>query len=831
MENDEVCDRVIGTLDFQQCDMSYIDETPLASPTSLQESTTIQVTEPSGSPSTSLQEDIDSQESSSSRTSIQQALEEVINNPLLQEPESPSPYNCKKENNFVPIKKANRDLPIVLNLKRNTSQNEYMQRRNSLGEILSPITGEDIIIPSSLHHRDNLLSHSDPNLMAEGATSSCSSLPLKACIATPRHAKRKLKLLEDGEVQVCCIPQHRKLLHKILTSKYLRRWETHHLILTDSAIISKKMFGYMKNPLPYSAIEDVSYVLTLGSSERSVICLSIFKDMSYLLRTGSAYLGDQWCYSLNWKRKIFKSREILRSTSRSEVILREVKKMADEALHSQLQDHCVRQIPLDVVSHLFEEKNKLLSAELQRSVLYIVAPLMQNLIPSRDVCLFFSTFCHENPRSEVIRDIFTPLVSHILKHTVDFTKTCHMRNFIQDYIWSLYCQNNGRMAVKDFVESMHGESSCCPHPRVLPNLVSVSLAALYACFSDEVLSESDLESRLDCHLAALESMISFFDWRKVMAQILQPLPFPEKALRSDLFIKRFSGIIYEIARDSRCEVHQLLLGVRDEKESWLDLYRPSTLCDAILEDQDVWVVMLEALFCCCFRRKSFVQKLVKHLWILELLAVRESHVVQEILCCMLEWDLVSEDESVMQIVTALQSTSSGKAQYALLVEKKSYLAELQKKGGPRKLTLPSQSTDTDVAKLLSGGSLGNLECLSLAFTNVTGDCAEYLIRLPSLRYLNLWSTRFCDTGLQLIAEHLMKLQVLNLCETPVTDKGLRCLVSLAGLKKLNLNSTALSLGTYEYLKDNLPELEEIDIRYTDAWSELAPASRAWPRMT
>jgi len=65
----------------------------------------------------------------------------------------------------------------------------------------------------------------------------------------------------------------------------------------------------------------------------------------------------------------------------------------------------------------------------------------------------------------------------------------------------------------------------------------------------------------------------------------------------------------------------------------------------------------------------------------------------------------------------------------------------QQKGGPRKLTLPSRSTDKDLAKLLSCGSFGNLECLSLAFTQVTSACAEQLIKLPSLRYLNLWSTQ------------------------------------------------------------------------------------------
>jgi hypothetical protein len=142
---------------------------------------------------------------------------------------------------------------------------------------------------------------------------------------------------------------------------------------------------------------------------------------------------------------------------------------------------------------------------------------------------------------------------------------------------------------------------------------------------------------------------------------------------------------------------------------------------------------------------------------------------------MLDLDGVENSDDKLQIITALQTTNLGQEMYAKVCERQAQLRELQQKGGPRKLTLPSRSTDEDLAKLLLSGSFGNLECLSLAFTNVTSACAEYLIKLPSLRYLNLWSTKFGDEGLELISEHLQRLQVLNLCETPVTDKGLACL--------------------------------------------------------
>lgn len=60
---------------------------------------------------------------------------------------------------------------------------------------------------------------------------------------------------------------------------------------------------------------------------------------------------------------------------------------------------------------------------------------------------------------------------------------------------------------------------------------------------------------------------------------------------------------------------------------------------------------------------------------------------------------------------------------------------------PLRPHLPICLQDADLARLLSSGSFGNLENLSLAFTNVTSACAEHLIKLPSLKQLNLWSTQ------------------------------------------------------------------------------------------
>jgi hypothetical protein len=48
----------------------------------------------------------------------------------------------------------------------------------------------------------------------------------------------RYKLLQEGDIQVCVVKHPRTFLSKILTSKFLRRWEPHHLTLTESSLAS-----------------------------------------------------------------------------------------------------------------------------------------------------------------------------------------------------------------------------------------------------------------------------------------------------------------------------------------------------------------------------------------------------------------------------------------------------------------------------------------------------------------------------------------------------------------------------------------------------------------
>uniref|UniRef100_A0A1D5Q1D7 C-Maf-inducing protein n=1 Tax=Macaca mulatta TaxID=9544 RepID=A0A1D5Q1D7_MACMU len=695
----------------------------------------------------------------------------------------------------------------------------------------------------------------------------------------------RYKLLQEGDIQVCVIRHPRTFLSKILTSKFLRRWEPHHLTLADNSLASATPTGYMENSVSYSAIEDVQ-LLSWENAPKYCLQLTI-PGGTVLLQAANSYLRDQWFHSLQWKKKIYKYKKVLSNPSRWEVVLKEIRTLVDMALTSPLQDDSINQAPLEIVSKLLSEA---------------IAPLLENNHPPPDLCEFFCKHCRERPRSMVVIEVFTPVVQRILKHNMDFGKCPRLRLFTQEYILALNELNAGMEVVKKFIQSMHGPTGHCPHPRVLPNLVAVCLAAIYSCYEEFInsrdnspslkeirngcqqpcdrkptlplrllhpspdlvsqeatLSEARLKSvvvasseihvevertstakpaltasagndsepnlidclmvspacstmsielgpqadrTLGCYVEILKLLSDYDDWRP-------SLPFP--FVCADRGRPRHQGCVQlTLVSSPVWQVHSCLLSVRAGKDGWFQLYSPGGVaCD---DDGELFASMVHILMGSCYKTKKFLLSLAENkLGPCMLLALRGNQTMVEILCLMLEYNIIDNNDTQLQIISTLESTDVGKRMYEQLCDRQRELKELQRKGGPTRLTLPSKSTDADLARLLSSGSFGNLENLSLAFTNVTSACAEHLIKLPSLKQLNLWSTQFGDAGLRLLSEHLTMLQVLNLCETPVTDAGLLALSSMKSLCSLNMNSTKLSADTYEDLKAH------VRVRDTKVW--------------
>ncbi|CAK9813367.1 C-Maf-inducing protein [Anthophora plagiata] len=678
-----------------------------------------------------------------------------------------------------------------------------------------------------------------PNLERQSAGCSPASGSSESS-PSPGPIGPRFKPIEEGDIQVCFLNHTKTLVRKILSSKYLRRWETHHLYLNDTCISSKTPTGFLQHPIPYNNMSDIRKYAVARWDPTYKNCLSIvLPDSSLLLQTNNAYTRDQWYHSILWKRSIFKYQHLVSLNTREEVIIKELKSMVDFALWTSLQDERVTAAPLEAVAKLLEDSafeqpaikcSEKTIEEISRcqndrkhwaeAVLSVVSPLLDKVALPACLARVLVKLAQQHPQSSLVTAI-SPAITRCLKHTVDFGKSPDMRKLLQVFIAALHA-TDGELAIRDYVASVHGPGSDCPHPRVLPNLVSVCVAAIFHRFevANRSLPEKDQSPNLpplDCYLLVLNIASEYADWRPGFGALLQPVPFPEEAFATkEVQQSILMCVISRLAKDTRCVVHRVLLPVRELRPGWIHIAAPSS--PDCPDQGELFGEMLTTLLACCCRRKRFISWLMKQVRDdCILLAVRGCEAAQEALCLMLEWHLLSSKEAKLQIVSALESTASGKERYAALCQRQRNLQQLLRKGGPRRLTLPARATDADVALLLGGRALGSLEYLSLAFTSVTSACAEQLIKLPALRHLNLWATQFGDAGLQMISEHLQKLQVLNLCETPVSDKGISTLASLTSLKKLNLNSTKLSVQTFESLKKCLPSLQEFDVRYTEAW--------------
>ncbi|KAG8183975.1 hypothetical protein JTE90_007408 [Oedothorax gibbosus] len=682
---------------------------------------------------------------------------------------------------------------------------------------------------------DHQHNHLSTRNLSVDSTSSSGSDPVLQNMRSPHSPQGgpRFKVVREGLVHVCHLNHTRTVISKLLSSRFLRRWEAHHVVLEESCVTSRHPGGFMEDPILYRVIQDIYPVARWDSCGRFCIRI-VIPDGSFLFQVSNCYMRDQWLHSLLWKKNLFRYRKILDCCTRPEILLKELKNLVDLVLSTPLQDESIFHSALDVISEVLVKGKTWMSRSIAEEVIVTVSQLLERMTPTSEICDFFCWHCRENPRSTVVLDICTPIVQRILKHNMDFGKYPQTRVFVQEYFLAVNCQNRGDNIIKEFVEGMHGLGSKCPHPRVLQNLVNICVAAIYSIFENRKTdfmersteeernsvdsnSYKEWETKLDCFINIFLLISQFDDWRSSMAEMLQPIPFHESAIACRRFMSPFKEVVRSIVRDDRCNVHQTILEVRDEKVGWYDLYCPdpeNIICD---DEGELWSYMLDKLLSCCCRRRKFLQRVSQKLGPLMLRALRGDEGCQRALCALLESNAVEDRDLQLQTVTTLQSTTTGKRYYAALCEKQMHIRQVQQKGGPKKLVLPVKSTDADVSKLLSSGSFGDLECLSLAFTQVTSACAEELIKLSSLKYLSLWSTQFDDSGLRLLSEHLPNLQSLDLCETRVTDSGVAALAEMKSLRKLNLNSTRLHPETFECLKKTLPVLQECDVRYTEAW--------------
>ncbi|CAF3485592.1 unnamed protein product [Rotaria socialis] len=632
-------------------------------------------------------------------------------------------------------------------------------------------------------------------------TTSVNNVDTHDMFSNGRRIQQCYKLLTDCNVPVYRARRRKNFLEKIV---FFRRWINYHIHLGQSEITLTTNATSTDNSIAFSVIKDISVRSKFKIIHwNSQFCITIVtNDHIYFFKINTRDLRDQLFYSMKWKLNKFKFERNLRSTDNSEILLKEIKNLIDFTTAIPIEDVEVHHFPLEIVCEILQKQEFNSIPFVYENAIEALAPLLEKNYPSPEACDFFTRYCRDSPRSPIVMDMFALSVQKILKHNTNFRTCLRMRTLVQEYLFSLNSQNDGLQAVDNFIKRMHSPTMVCPFLRVHSNLISVCLAEIYSFFkerkrfhfeNEDSCREYDTknESQLICYTHILQTISTFYDWRHQLGLILQPIPFPDEALKHGRFIEIYKNVVKNLVEDPRCEVHQTVLGKREGKDGWFETFcfNGNACCN---DDGEMFSQMLNKLISCCCRKKSFLLSINKLLPSLMLLALRGRQSSLDTLCAMLDLDAVENHDNKLKLISTLKLTSHGSNMYANTCARQRVLKQIQQKGGPRELTLEPNSIDSDLAGLLSRGPLGNLECLNLAFTHVTSACAKHIINLPALKDLNVRSTRFGDAGLELISEHLNQLEILNLSETPVTDKGLTFLANMKMLRKLNLNSTNVS---------------------------------------
>ena len=85
----------------------------------------------------------------------------------------------------------------------------------------------------SMSHRSSISSDSSSLSDNNNSKSSPSSPSCKSQQLGPKH-----KLISEADVQVCRLNHTRTIVSKIMNSRYLRRWESHRVVLEHNEIKS-----------------------------------------------------------------------------------------------------------------------------------------------------------------------------------------------------------------------------------------------------------------------------------------------------------------------------------------------------------------------------------------------------------------------------------------------------------------------------------------------------------------------------------------------------------------------------------------------------------------
>ncbi|CAK8687986.1 unnamed protein product [Clavelina lepadiformis] len=549
---------------------------------------------------------------------------------------------------------------------------------------------------------------------------------------------------------------------------------------------------------------------------------------------------------------VYKFNVKLNNSMKPKELIQELKVLASLTLTCPLCIDDTFQVLLDLVFCLLSQKSEFTKSILHEELVSILIPLVDRYQCSPKICDAFKKNYHQSPHSTIVISLFKPTIQDILRHK-DCKRWPWMKTFVFEYIRALNCQSNGIESVCNFIRSVHGPVSQCPHVLLLNNLVAVCLSAINTCFStkdvlgkkvtslnqqqnmaantitlDKEVAENNLDTMqvvsadvkntysviideekwetVVLFVEVLKEVSGFRDWLPGLACALQPGSFPSETMTNKQLTSLLYPLLERFTEDDRESVVKCL------SYSWLSVYSPDrSVCE---DNGKLFSKMVAALLkpgILAGKMKKFLATLAEtYLQVIMMLASRENVVMIKVLREMLNIGILTDEKEKQNVVSALCSTPSGEKTFKELESH-----PLTKKTGPKSFTLASSSVDSDLQAAFQTGSRDNLEHLDLSSTHVTSESIDIICRLRNLRQLNLSGTNIDDKGLRILCDYL-NLESLNLCETMVTNEGIACLEAMTNLKYLNLNSTEVNYCTVTNLKKNLPNLLEMNIDYTEA---------------
>jgi hypothetical protein len=143
-------------------------------------------------------------------------------------------------------------------------------------------------------------------------------------------------------------------------------------------------------------------------------------------------------------------------------------------------------------------------------------------------------------------EVYCPAIHFILRTSpkLQLRKDCQTMEFVQEYLFSTYkCDSKGEL-LYDFISSLHTVAAVCPHKLSLCNVLNVILYMLSEEFDNNVNCDDrttnvilEKSGVVETVMILFDAISNYDDWIFELSASLRPVPFTDKALTDQEFMR------------------------------------------------------------------------------------------------------------------------------------------------------------------------------------------------------------------------------------------------------------------------------------------------------